>query len=140
MNLPRALVAGAVGTAAMTMLLFLAPTMGMPDMPIGEMLGAFLGIGPALGWAMHGVIGLTLAVIYAAIARGRLPGSPLLQGAIYGFLVFLVAQGVVTPVMGGGFFSGGNVPMIMGSLLGHLVYGGVVGAVYRGAPAMVTAA
>lgn len=130
MNVGRAILAGALGTAVMTMLMLAAPIMGMPEMPIGEMLGAFLKIGTALGWAMHGVIGLVLAGIYAAVFAGRLPGPAPLRGAIYGFLVFLVAQVVVTPMMGGRVFSGGDVAMIMGSLIGHLVYGATVGTVY----------
>jgi uncharacterized protein DUF6789 len=126
----RAIAAGAVGTAAMTMLMLGAPLMGMPKMLIGEMLGSFLHIGSAAGWAMHVVIGLVLALIYAGWFATRLPGGPVLKGALYGSGVFLVAQLVVTPMMGGGVFSGGNMPMIVGSLMGHLVYGALVGAVY----------
>ena len=130
MNVKRILWAGAVGTAAMTMLMLVAPLMNMPKMAIGEMLGSFLGIGSAAGWAMHLMIGLTLAAFYAAVLATRLPGSPVVRGAIYGVGVFLMAQLVVTPMMGGGVFSGGNVMMIAGSLMGHLVYGGSVGALY----------
>ena len=130
----RAVVAGLVGTAVMTMLMLAAPMMGMPPMPIGEMLGQFLRIGTAAGWAMHVMIGLVLAGIYAALLAGRLPGAPALRGAIFGFAVFLVAQVVVTPMMGGGVFSGGNLAMIGGSLMGHLVYGGIVGAIYGAVP------
>jgi hypothetical protein len=137
MNIKRALGAGAAGTAAMTMLMLAAPMMGMPKMPIGEILGRFLGIGAAAGWAIHGLIGLVLGAIYAAMAVGRLPGPPPMRGAVYGFLVFLVAQVVVSPMMGGGVFSGGQMPVIAGSLLGHLVYGAVVGAVYGWSPAPV---
>jgi hypothetical protein len=132
LNLGRALLAGIVGTAVMTMLMLAAPLMGMPRMSIGEMLGSFLHIGSAAGWAMHGVIGLVLAVIYAAWFAARLPGGPVLRGASYGFGVFLVAQLVVTPMMGGGVFSGGQMAMIVGSLMGHLVYGALVGALYGG--------
>jgi uncharacterized membrane protein YagU involved in acid resistance len=130
MNPGRFILAGAAGTAVMTMLMLAAPMMGLPKMPIGEMLGSFLGVGSAIGWAMHGVIGLTLAGIYAIAVAGRLPGPVAGRGAIYGFLVFLMAQLAVMPMMGAGVFSGGNVPMIMGSLVGHLMYGAVVGAVY----------
>jgi hypothetical protein len=130
LNFQRAVVAGIVGTAAMTMLMLVAPLMGMPRMAIGEMLGSFLHIGSAAGWAMHGVIGLVLAAIYAAWFAARLPGGLALRGAIYGFGVFLVAQLVVTPMMGGGVFSGGQMAVIVGSLMGHLVYGVIVGAVY----------
>lgn len=134
MNVTRAGMAGLAGTAVMTMLMLVAPKMGMPPMPIGEMLGSFLHIGAAAGWAMHVAVGVVLALVYAAVLASRLPGAAALRGAIYGFGVFLLAQIVVTPMMGGGVFSGGNVAMIMGSLMGHLVYGGVVGGVY-GAPA-----
>lgn len=130
MNTRRTLLAGAVGTAAMTMLALSAPLMRMPKMPIGDMLGSFLGIGSAAGWAMHVVIGLVLAVIYAGWFAARLPGKPVARGALYGFLVFLLFQLVVSPMMGGGVFSGGNVPMIAGSMLGHLVYGGLVGGLF----------
>jgi len=126
----RAIIAGAAGTATMTMLMLGAPLMGLPRMPIGEMLGGFLKIGSTLGWAIHGMIGLVLAGIYAFGVADRLPGAPAARGAAYGFLVFLVAQVAVMPMMGAGVFSGGNIPMIMGSLLGHLLYGAVVGGVY----------
>lgn len=136
LNIGRGLLAGAVGTAAITMLMLGGPLMGMPKMPIGEMLGSFLHIGSAAGWLMHVVIGLALALIYAGLFATRLPGGPALRGAIYGFGVFLVAQIVVTPMMGGGVFSGGNMPMIVGSLMGHLVYGVLIGLIY-GNPAGV---
>lgn len=129
-NLGRSILAGFVGTAVMTMLMLAAPLMGMPKMPIGEMLGSFLHIGAVAGWGVHALIGLTLAVIYATVLADRVPGAPALRGAAYGFCVFLVAQIVVTPMMGGGVFSGGNLPMIMGSLIGHLAYGAIVGAIY----------
>lgn len=130
MNLKRILLAGTVGTAAMTMLMLVAPLMGMPKMAIGEMLGGFLGIGTAAGWVLHLVIGLMLATIYAAVFATRLPGPPVVRGAVYGVGVFLMAQLVVTPMMGGGVFSGGNVLMIAGSLMGHLVYAGLIGGLY----------
>ncbi len=88
---------------------------------------------------MHAAIGLVLAVIYGFVLGGRLLGAPALRGAVYGSLVFLVAQLVVMPMMGAGFFSGGAIAMIMGSLLGHLVYGSVVGTVYGRSPAPRTA-
>lgn len=134
LNIGRSILAGLAGTAVMTMLMLAAPLMGMPKMPIGEMLGSFLRIGAVAGWGVHVLIGLTLALIYAGVAAAILPGAPALRGAIYGFAVFLAAQLVVTPTMGGGVFSGGDVRMIMGSLLGHLVYGGLVGAIYGPLP------
>jgi uncharacterized protein DUF6789 len=130
MNGRQGLIAGAAGTAAMTMVMLVAPLMGMPRMAIGEMLGGFLGIGSAAGWAMHGVIGLLLGLIYAYTAATRFPGAPPIRGAAYGILVFLLAQLMVMPMMGAGLFSGGQLLVVGGSLMGHLVYGVVLGAVY----------
>lgn len=129
-NFGRAALAGLGATAAMTMLMLAAPMMGMPKMLIGDMLGMFLHIGSAAGWVMHAMIGVVLALIYAGVVAEGLPGNRAVRGMLYGFVVFLVAQLVVSPMMGGGVFSGGNVSMIMGSLLGHLVYGAVLGGVY----------
>ena len=143
MNLKRAVAAGLVGTAVMTCLMLVAPVVGLPRLAIGQLLStllavsiAFLPIGPAAGWALHVAFGVLLAIIYAAAFAGRLPGSPLARGALYGFLVFVLAQLTFMPLVGAGVFSRGDVPMILGSLLGHLVYGGLVGIIY-GEPAAV---
>ena len=135
MNAPRAVLAGLAGTALMTMLMLGAPVMGLPPMAVGEMLGGFLHIGAAAGWVMHVMIGVVLAVGYALFAAPRLRGPVAVRGIVYGVAVFLMAQLVVMPMMGAGVFSGGNVPMIMGSLIGHLVYGAALGVVYAAEPA-----
>ena len=54
--------------------MLMAPMMGMPEMNIGAMLGEFTGLGEAVGWGMHVMIGVVLAVIYAAVAARHLPG------------------------------------------------------------------
>lgn len=125
----RAVAAGIIGTAVMTVVgIWVAPLMGMPAMNPADMLAGAMGSGPALGWIAHFMIGVVLAVIYAAVAA-RLPGPPVVRGALYGIAPFLVAQIVVMPMMGMPLFSGSAV-MALGSLIGHLVYGGVVGVVY----------
>ena len=139
MNVARAAVAGLVGTAAMTALLLVEPSIGLPKIAMGQVLSTSLGlttahltIGPALGWCLHFGIGVVLALIYAAAFDGRLPGPPVVRGAVYGGMVFVVAQMVFMPLVGGGFFSRGDLELITGSLLGHLLYGGVVGWSYHG--------
>jgi uncharacterized membrane protein YagU involved in acid resistance len=83
-----------------------------------------------LGWMAHFAIGITLAVGYAVVG-GKLPGSAWVSGALYGLAPYLLAQVAVMPLMGMPFFSGFGA-MAVGSLLGHLVYGATVGAVYGG--------
>jgi uncharacterized membrane protein YagU involved in acid resistance len=148
MSVSRAAVAGLVGTAAMTALLLIEPSVGLPRIAMGQVLGTSLGlttarlsIGPALGWVLHFIIGMGLAVIYAAVFQDRLPGPPAVRGLLYGFMVFVVAQLVFMPLVGGGVFSRGDPELILGSLLGHLLYGGVIGWAYGGtaAPALTAA-
>ena len=132
----RAATAGIVGTVAMTLVgLYLAPLMGMPPMNPAAMLAGAMGGNAVLGWAGHFMIGILLAVGYAAVAAPALPGPVAIRGALYGLAPWLLAQVVVMPMMGMPLFSGSMV-MAMGSLVGHLVYGAVVGAVY-GPPARV---
>jgi uncharacterized membrane protein YagU involved in acid resistance len=85
----------------------------------------------ALGWMAHFMIGVILAVGYALVAR-FVPGPAPLSGAVYAIAPFLMAQILVMPMMGMPLFSG-SASMAMGSLIGHLAYGAVVGAVYGGA-------
>ena len=74
------------------------------------------------------MIGVILAIGYAFVNE-RLPGPAVVRGALYGLAPWLMAQIVVMPMMGMGLFSGAVAPA-MGSLIGHLVYGAVVGLVY----------
>ena len=125
----RAILAGIVGTAVMTVAgLYVAPLMGIPAMNPAVMLAGAMGGNMLLGWLAHFMIGVTLAVGYAFVAEA-LPGPAVARGALYGLAPFLLAQVAVMPMMGMPFFSGFGA-MAVGSLIGHLVYGGVVGGVY----------
>ena len=136
MKAKRAVVAGVVGTAAMTVLMLGAPKLGLAKLAIGQQLSTFLAVsvgylpvGPFTGWIVHFGFGIVLAIIYALVFQERLTGPPVLRGALYGVLVFILAQLVFMPLMGAGVFSRGDVPMLVGSLIMHLVYGGVDGAI-----------
>lgn len=137
MNNTRAVAAGLIGTATMTALLLIEPSVGLPNIAIGQILSTALGLasahlssGAAIGWCIHFGVGVFFALVYAGVFARRLPGGPVVRGALYGGLIFLLAQLIFMPLVGGGVFSRGDVEMIAGSLLGHLVYGGVVGWIY----------
>lgn len=141
MHPARAIAAGLVGTAVMTALLLVEPSVGLPRIAIGQILSTSLGsasahlsIGPTAGWVIHFLVGAVLALIYAAFLVQRLPGHALARGAIFGAIVFVVAQLTFMPLVGGGVFSRGDVQLLAGSLLGHLVYGGLMGWIH-GEPA-----
>ena len=60
------------------------------------------------------------------------PGRPLTRGALYGVAIFLVSQVTFMPLVGAGLFSRGDLPLLAGSLIGHLLYGTLVASVYHG--------
>ncbi len=133
-NYGKAVAGGLVGTVLMTIVgLFLAPMMGIPKMDPAAMLAGAMGGHLALGWAAHFMIGIVLALIYAAVASW-LPGPPWLRGAWYGVAPWLMLELAVLPMMGMPLFAG-SVVLAAASLVGHFVYGGTVGAIY-GSPAL----
>ncbi|MFC6224936.1 DUF6789 family protein [Hymenobacter artigasi] len=130
----KILVAGLVATGAITLLMLMAPMMGMPPMNIGAMLGGMLGTSDLVGWMMHFMIGVVFTAAYAFFFNQRLPiSSPVGRGMAYGVLVFAMAQVMFTlmrtmglmPPAGEGMLLG-----MMGSLLGHLVFGAVLGGFF----------
>ncbi len=129
----KAVIAGLWGTLAMTMVILMAPAMGMPPMPVGKMLANFMGIPEFIGWAAHVMIGIVLALIYANVFVTRLPGKPWVRGATFGLIPWLVMQAMLNPMMGAGFFAY-NTPapvlIVLGSMMGHLIFGVVVGAFF----------
>lgn len=126
-----------IGTGVITALWQVEPAIGLPRIAVGHILSTFmsvsvahLNVGIAGGWIVHFCVGIALALIYAAVFARRLPGSPLARGAVYGVLVFLLSQIVFMPLVGGGFFSRGDMELLAGSLIGHIAYGLVVGWIY----------
>ena len=127
----RAVIGGLVGTAVMTMVgLFAAPMMGLPPMNPADMLAGAMGGNLVLGWGGHLMIGVVLALGYALVGSA-LPGPGIARGAIYSIAPFSMAQLLVMPMMGMPLFSGsGSASMAMGSLVGYIVYGAILGQIY----------
>jgi hypothetical protein len=137
----RAAVAGLIGTAAMTGLWQAEMQLGLARFAVGDILSNLLAVitahtrlGSLMGWVLHFTAGILLALLYAAWAGPR-RHLPVAWGLLYGAAIFLVAQLVFMPLVGAGLFSRGDPAMLIGSLVGHLVYGGLVGLIY-GAPAL----
>ena len=121
---------GILATAVMTLVMLMAPLMGLPRMPIGDMLANFMHLPSALGWLAHFMIGTILAAEYVLFFGPALKVNRILAGTLYALIPFVLAQTMVMPIMGAGFFSI-HTPapflMVMGSLIGHLVYGASLG-------------
>lgn len=130
-ELKMAVIGGVAGTVVMTMMMmFMAPMMtGMP-MDIAAMLGAMLG-GYTMGMIAHIMMGvIVFPLIYVFVLYNVLPGSPLVKGLIWGIILWVLAATMVMPMAGGGFLMSniGGMMALVASLMGHLVYGGLLGA------------
>ncbi len=135
-NVTRLVLGGFFGTLAMTAMMYMvAPMMGV-RMDIAAMLGSMLGGSWAAGMAMHFINGtVVFPLVYGYLLVSRLPGPPVVRGALWGVVLWLIAQTMVMPMMGAGLFSAaaGGMVAAVGSLVGHLLYGTILGAVSAGA-------
>ena len=151
MNIVGAIIAGLAGTAAMTLLMYVAPLLGMPKMDIMRMLGSMFtsargvatGQGTVsgsdqaltlgLGSMIHLMMGAVFGLIYALLWSLGIGSATWIWGLIFGALHGVMAIGMMPlmmrmhpnpPQMAGG-------PLVMaGQLMGHMVYGLVVALVY----------
>jgi uncharacterized membrane protein YagU involved in acid resistance len=131
-NTGRTAAGGVAGTLVMTAVMYgVAPMMGV-HMDIAAMLGSMLGGSWAAGFGMHLMLGsLVFPIAYAEVVRQRLPGAEAVRGILFGVGLWLAAQVMVMPMMGGGFFSAnaGGPMAAMGSMVGHVLYGATLGAI-----------
>jgi len=132
-SMKRVIVAGVLATIVMTIITMLAPMMGMPKMSPPNMLAGMLGMPIFVGWVMHFMIGIVFAVTYQKLFSSKLPiNNVLLKGAVFGVVVFVFAQLVMKlmgAMMGMPAMEGSLVMQMVGSLIGHIVYGIVVAKV-----------
>ena len=138
----RAMLAGLIATIIMSIMQAVAPLMGFPRMDIAAMLGSMLGGSLLVGWIVHLMMGTILwAAVYAYIVEPRLGGAPWLRGLTYGFLLAVFVLIIGFPLVGAMFssltpkpgFLGmgmGGAMGTMGVIIGHLVYGLVLGTIY----------
>jgi len=128
----KSLLGGITGTAVMTAVMMIAPMMGIPKMSPPEMLSMMMGLPIIVGWLMHFMIGIIFAMIYAFLFINLLKKikNNLLKGAIFGFASFIFAQiaiGVMGAMMGGmPPMEGSMILMMIGSIMGHVIFGMVV--------------
>ena len=146
MNIIGAIVAGLVGTIIISMIMLMAPKMGMPKMAIWEMLGAMFSPegNVALGWVMHLMMGAIFGIIYAALWAAGIGSVSVVSGLIFGVVHWLVAGLMMggMPMMHAGIKAGavsapgvfmlknGGMMGFMGGLMGHAIFGVVVALVY----------
>lgn len=93
-----------------------------------------IGDGVAIGLVLNLVLGLVWAMVYARFFVHRLPGAGWQRGMLFSLIPWLLSLLVFFPMSGLGFFGSeldaGFLPAA-GNLILHLVYGAVLGTLYR---------
>lgn len=146
MNAVGAIVAGLAGTVVMSLVMAMAPLMGMPKMDIVGMLGSMFSKegNTALGWVMHVMMGIVFAIVYAVLWSFKIGAATLVFGLVFGIVHWLIVglMMAVVPMMHAGIKAGtvqapgvymisnGGIMAFMGGLIGHAIYGLVVALVY----------
>jgi hypothetical protein len=136
------LLGGLVGTLAITLMVFVVdPILTGRTAGIARLLSSKLGSPHWAGeMAFHLFNGVILYPLGFAFFSGRLPGPRVVKGLIWGFILWILAQGLVIPLMGADSFGspGGGIMAAISSLANHLVYGGLQGLIAGIATAMDT--
>ena len=128
----QSIIAGILGTGAMTLVTLVAPIIGMPKMSAPSMLSMMSGFPIAVGWLMHFLIGIIYAFSYTFLVIGWLHkiSGAFFRGIIFGIITFIFAQIIIATmgVMMGGMppMEGSMALMMIGSIVGHIVFGIIV--------------
>lgn len=143
-KIKQSVIGGIAGTAVMTMVMFVAPMMGMPKMNPAAMLSVMMGLPLSIGWIMHFMIGIIFALTYAFlfIPLVKKVNNNMLKGAIFGLAAFVFAQ-IAIAIMGA--MLGGMPPMedsmmlmMIGSIAGHVIFGIAVALFVKGEVVVAT--
>ena len=132
-NIYKGIMAGLAATTVLSLLMLGKAGMGvMPALdPIG-MIATMMGISLAMAWGIHFIIGTVMWGGAFALLEARLPGGDMwVKGMAFGVGAWLIMMVVMMPMAGQGLFGMqlGMMAPIM-TLLMHIVFGGVLGAVY----------
>lgn len=137
-NLQVAIIGGLAATSLMTPVAYLS---ALQPLDFASMLGSLVTSQPTVpvsaawlfGMLLHLANGsLIFPAIYAYVLYPVLPGPPWLKGAIFGVMLWALAQALVMPLAGMGFFSRlvpGTATALAWSFGSHLLYGLVLGAI-----------
>ncbi len=134
-NLWKGIVAGFVATVALSALFLVKSTMGvMPELDVIAMLTKMMGASsPIAGWVAHFMIGaIIFGAAFAWLANNHIPGGGYwLKGIVFGIGAWILMMVAVMPMAGAGLFgmNMGIMAPVM-TLMLHIIYGAVLGAVY----------
>jgi hypothetical protein len=128
--------AGVIGGLGGGLVFGILMSMMMPDIIGGAIPGLYGLSGGLAGWTIHMAHSAVLGVVFAAIASptgyDETLGKSLGAGIVYGLVLWAVLGAIVMPAWVGAVLPmNPPVPNINPmSLVGHVVYGGVLGVLY----------
>ena len=136
-NVVKAILGGLVATIVLTLIMYyVAPIMTGQPMDVAQMLAGMMGMSWMMGMIVHFILGtIVFPLIYVYVLYGILPGPPWMKGMIWGLILWLIAEIAVMPMAGADIFHSEHPAGFMaaiGSLMGHLVYGAILGAIAGG--------
>ena len=124
-KIQKSILAGIIGTAFMTLIIMVAPVMGMPKMSPPKILSGMIGMPIFVGWIMHFIIGIVFAFAYTFLFKVNI-SNVWVKGAVFGVIVFVFAQimmAILSAMIPMSAMEGSKVLLMMGSLMGHIVFG-----------------
>jgi uncharacterized membrane protein YagU involved in acid resistance len=141
-EIKKAILGGIVGTIVMSLMMkFVAPMMIGRPMDIAHLIGGMMGDNYLIGLAIHIANGVFLfPLVYVFFVYARIPGPAVMRGIVWGIILWVLAASVVMPLAGAGFFMSaiGGLKAAMAALLGHVVYGALLGAITGNARNLTT--
>lgn len=146
-DVPVVLASGFVATLGITTIVYLLPLVGLPQVDLPLSVARLFVTDPvgagALGLLVHLLVGFCFAWLFAAQVEPRLVVGPGAAGLLFGVVLWIFVQAVAVPGLGAVAASLGRASATPGvlstnlgwqaaaaSLIAHLTYGGVLGAVY----------
>ena len=128
--------ASVTATAVMTLLMLIAPFLGLPPMNAGALLGSIVGGNETIGWIQHFVIGIIFAFVYATFFNDWLPvENNILRGTMYGIIVFVFSEINFTLINLFGFLTWHQKEsmalMVAGNCLVRMAYGTILGLFFK---------
>lgn len=124
-----------IATVVLSALMVMKSMMGlMPGLDLPKMIAGMMGTPgtPAVGWAVHFMIGTLVYGLAISLLEKPLPGdNHVVHGLILSVIFWLVMMVMLMPMAGAGLF--GMQFGIMGpvmTLMLHLIFGAVLGWVY----------
>lgn len=133
-NIKAGLVAGFSATVVLSAMMVGKSMMGvMPELDVIHMLSGMMGAPAVVGWLAHFMIGTLAWGGGFAVLYGLIPVSgAVMKGILFGIAAWLGMMVMVLPMAGAGLFGmafGVMAPMM--TLVLHIVFGAVLGAVYH---------